>query len=85
VSRRLRLGERFSLHFRAEYFNIFNHPMFAPPPANFNNRFPNGGFGPFGTISSTLNNYLYEGPGTLSPLYQVGGPRSGQLTLKLQF
>jgi hypothetical protein len=85
VSRRFRLTERFSLFFRVEYFNLFNHPIFAPPSANFNNRFPNGGFGPFGTISSTLNNYLSGGPGTLSPLYQIGGPRSGQLTLKLQF
>lgn len=82
VSRRFRLSERFSLYFRAEYFNIFNHPMFAPPTANFRNQLL---ISSFGTISSTLNNYLYSGPGTFSPLYQIGGQRSGQLTLRLQF
>jgi hypothetical protein len=82
VSRRFRLSERWSLYFRVEYFNIFNHPMFAPPSANFNNYLQLPGFG---EITSTLNDFLYEGPGTLSPLYQIGGQRSGQLTLRLQF
>jgi hypothetical protein len=82
ISRRFDLSERLSLYFRVEYFNIFNHPMFAPPSANFNNNLQLPGFG---EITSTLNNFLYEGPGTLSPLYQIGGQRSGQLTLKLQF
>jgi hypothetical protein len=82
VSRRIGFSDRCSLYFRAEYFNVFNHPMFADPSANFNNFLSAPGFG---AITSTLNNFLFEGPGTLSPLYQIGGPRSGQLTLKLQF
>jgi len=82
VSRRFSLSDRFSLYFRVEYFNVLNHPMFAPPAANFNNVFPRNGFG---TITSTLNNFLSGGPGTLSPLYQIGGPRSGQLSLRLVF
>ena len=82
VSRRFGLSERFSLYFRVEYFNVFNHPMFAPPSANFNNYLTQSSFG---IITSTLNNFLSGGPGTLSPLYQIGGPRSGQLTLKLLF
>ncbi len=88
VSRRFRLSERLSLFPRVEYFNVFNHPMFAPPPANFNNR-PN--LSGFGKITDTLNDYLsgvtfgfYNG-GALSPLYQLGGPRSGQLSLRLEF
>lgn len=82
VSRRFHLSDRISLYFRAEYFNIFNHPMFADPSLTFANRTlsPN-----FGQITSTLNNLFYQGPGTLTPLYQIGGPRSGQLTLRLQF
>jgi hypothetical protein len=82
VSRRFGLSERLSLFFRIEYFNVFNHPMFAPPSANFNNFLQSGGFG---RITSTLNNFV-GGTGTsLSPLYEIGGPRSGQLSLKLQF
>jgi hypothetical protein len=82
VSRRFRLSERFSLYFRVEYFNIFNHPMFASPTANFHSFFPSGSLG---AITATLNNFLSGGPGILSPLYQIGGQRSGQLTVKLQF
>jgi hypothetical protein len=82
VSRRIGLSDRFSQYFRVEYFNVFNHPMFADPSANFNNFLPVPGFG---AITSTLNNYLFAGPGAMSPLYQIGGPRSGQLSLKLQF
>jgi hypothetical protein len=55
--------------------------MFAPPSANFNNCLCLNGFG---EITSTLNNF-YGGTGSLSPLYEIGGQRSGQLTLKLQF
>ncbi len=69
VRRRFALTERFQLDARVEYFNVFNHPMFSP------NEFA------FGQITQTLN----AGLGTLNPLYQVGGPRSAQFTLKLQF
>ena len=82
LSRRFGLTERASLYFRAEYFNVFNHPIFADPSANFNNYLS---LDDFGEITSTLNNNLSGGPGTLSALYQVGGPRSGQLTLRLEF
>jgi hypothetical protein len=82
VSRRFGLSERLSLFFRIEYFNVFNHPMFAPPSANRNNFLQNGGFG---QITSTLNNFVGGTGFSLSPLYEIGGPRSGQLSLKLQF
>ena len=35
----------------------------------------------FGPPTQTLN----EGLGVLNPLYQIGGPRSGQLTIKFLF
>jgi hypothetical protein len=56
----------------------FNHPMFAPPPAGLTNliNLPS-----FGQITATQNEYY----GGLDPLYGIGGPRSGQFTLKLQF
>ncbi len=67
-----RLMERAVLQMRAEYFNVFNHPMFSPPDE----------LSPtFGQVYQTLNNGL----GGLSPLYQIGGPRSAQFTLKLIF
>jgi hypothetical protein len=79
LRRRFQLTERFTLDLRAEYFNVFNHPMFSPYANGTQLNYiqtPN-----FGQITQTLNNAL----GGLNPLYQVGGPRSGQFTLKLQF
>ena len=75
LSRRINITERVALYLRMEYFNIFNHPMFAP----YNNIYV--GRPDFGRITQTLNESLSG----LNPLYQVGGPRSGQITLKLQF
>lgn len=81
VSRRFPISEGVSLLFRAEYFNVMNHPMFGPPGAIFNNTV---GLPGFGEITSTFNNYYGGLPG-LSELYEIGGPRSGQLMLKIQF
>jgi hypothetical protein len=77
LSRHFRFSERVTLYARVEYFNVFNHPMFY---------FPNNFFNPpyrpdFGTVTTTLNNGL----GGLNPLYQIGGPRSAQFTLKFMF
>jgi hypothetical protein len=69
------------LQFRAEMFNVLNHPNFGPPSGIF-------GIGGFGVSSQTLAQSLSSqnvGGGGLNPLYQVGGPRSIQLALKLQF
>jgi hypothetical protein len=82
IGRRFVFSERASLDFRAEYFNVFNHPMFAPPSYNFNSFV---GRPDFGQITGTINDDLGSGPGSLTPLYQIGGPRSGQLSLKLEF
>jgi len=60
----------------ADFFNIFNHPQFGAP---INYMAPPQ----FGFSTQTLNSWL--GSGGLNPLYQVGGPRSVQLALKLQF
>jgi hypothetical protein len=75
LRRRFHLTERTSLSLGAEYFNVFNHPMFAADTNSYLLSFY------FGTITQTLNEDL----GILNPLYQVGGPRSGQLTIKVQF
>ena len=76
LRRQFHLTERTSLFLGAEYFNIFNHPMFAADTFNHVLGYPG-----FGQITETLNEDL----GFLNPLYQIGGPRSGQLTIKFLF
>ena len=74
VRRDFPIHERSKLQFRAEAFNIFNHP-------NFGNINPNLGQPTFGQATGTLASSL----GVLNPLYQMGGPRSMQFALKLVF
>ena len=85
LRRRFNLTERVKLDVRAEYFNVFNHPMFGAPGGNQ----PNTGFGisDFGKVDTTTNQALGGGgsAGGQSFLYALGGPRSAQFTLKLQF
>ena len=100
LRRRFNLTERVKLDVRVEYFNIFNHPMFGAPRVstgeNGLSSAPQAfwGYGPtplpsFGKVEpgQTTNVALgaSNGVGGQSPLYAVGGPRSGQFTLKLIF
>jgi hypothetical protein len=80
LQRQLHVNERVSLRFRAEFFNIFNHPNFGNPV----NTLPSP---LFGRSTQTLAASLGSGGanGGLNPLYQVGGPRSIQFALRLQF
>jgi len=83
VRRRFNITERVKLDFRAEYFNLFNHPMFS-----FANTFlPIAyGFPGFGVANTTLGNAFSGSSATgQNPLYTTGGNRSGQFTLKLSF
>jgi hypothetical protein len=85
VRRRFNLAERVKLDFRAEYFNVFNHPMFsfAGPQGFFATAW---GFPGFGVASTTLGTAFSGNYGSgQNQLYTVGGNRSGQLTLKLSF
>jgi hypothetical protein len=68
------------LNFRSEFFNIFNHPNFGNPVNTLTNPL-------FGRSTQMLANSLGSGGanGGLNPLYQIGGPRSIQFALKLQF
>jgi hypothetical protein len=80
VQRQFRLTEAVGLRFRAEFFNILNHPNFGNPTNSLPSPL-------FGRSTQTLANSLGSGGanGGFNPLYQIGGPRSIQLALKLQF
>ena len=80
LQRQFHLTERLRLRFRAEFFNIFNHPNFGSPTNILTSPL-------FGRSTQTLANSLGSGGanGGLNPLYQIGGPRSIQFALKLQF
>jgi hypothetical protein len=74
VRREFPIHERLRLQFRAEAFNIFNHPNFGVINPNFGQK-------TFGQATQSLAASL----GILSPLYQMGGPRSMQFALKFVF
>ena len=74
LRRRFKLTDKLALQFRAEAFNVFNHPNFGTIQTSLTSP-------TFGRATEMLNTRL----GGLNPLYQIGGPRSMQLALKLQF
>ena len=81
LARRFKLTEASSLEFKAEFFNLFNHPNFGDPIGSLDD--PTR----FGTSIQMYSKSLGSGGtlGGLNPLYQVGGSRSVQLSLRAQF
>jgi hypothetical protein len=84
MQRTFPIYEQLHLQFRAEAFNIFNHPNFGAINASC-------GTSVAGAVCT--NQLIGQATGTLSAaplgglstLYQLGGPRSLQFALKLQF
>lgn len=68
------IHETLTAQFRVEAFNVLNHP-------NFGYVDPTLSDAQFGLATSMLNQSL----GSMSALYQQGGPRSMQFALKLSF
>jgi hypothetical protein len=81
VTKAFKFGDRLSTQFRAEFFNVLNHPEFvnaAGGPAHFLNNDPSSGPG-MGYGSNTPD------VAATNPVFGSGGPRSIQLGLKILF
>jgi hypothetical protein len=80
VAKNWHLGERLHAQFRAEFFNILNHPNFANPY---------GGQNGFGLNDPSAANFgcgcATPDIAAANPAVGSGGPRSVQLGLKLTF
>jgi hypothetical protein len=78
LRRQLKIREHLNLQWRADVFNILNHPNFFNPNGSLTNSL-------FGVATNMANNnpVATNSVGSLNRLYQLGGARSIQISLKL--
>ncbi len=82
VHREFPIHEELKIQLRMEFFNILNHPNFGSPVGDLSNT------AQFGRSTQMLGQFLTfrnDGGGAFTPLYQIGGPRSVQVALKIMF
>jgi hypothetical protein len=79
------LAERTRMEFRAEFFNVFNHPQLGPPnvTCTVTSSTPTGCASGFGSITTAIN----LNTAIVNPITPVGSgtPREIQLALRLEF
>jgi hypothetical protein len=75
IGRKFLFTERLNVLFRVDAFNLLNHPNFTNPSGYLSG-------GPSFLLSREM---LNTGLGGLNPIFQQGGPRSLQLSLRLAF
>lgn len=98
VGRQFNLTEKLKLTLRGEMYNLFNHPNFASPNTAYGDFVSGFNFINDSCLSNTtlkcttwgisgqmLNRSFSSATGAFSPLNQLGGPRSTQLSAKLTF
>jgi hypothetical protein len=86
VAKTWKVVERLSIQFRAEFFNILNHPNFANPFGG-QNGFGTGGYNDPSTAGAGLFGCGCATPdkAAANPVIGSGGPRATQFGLKLIF
>jgi hypothetical protein len=79
AAKKFPMWERWQLQFRAEFYNVFNHPQLGQPQSTFNSANTNG----FGSIINTVN----LNTNIVSPITPVGSgtPREMQFAVRLDF
>ncbi len=75
LAKKVQITEKISLLFKGEAFNVFNRPMFGNYGTSLSTPTT------FGVPQTTMNQNL----GGMDSLYQLGGPRSIQLSARLSF
>ncbi|HWR34584.1 MAG TPA: carboxypeptidase regulatory-like domain-containing protein [Clostridia bacterium] len=86
IRREFTITKRAKLQFKSEFFNILNHPNFAPPSTQLGNVFYGWGFSMKNSTFGQTTSMRGQGNiGGLDSFYQLGGPRSIQFAAKIVF